>query len=1111
MKRIPFCIFTFSRKLAFNFISFMTSRIKKWLIQPLLVLFSVTLLALAIAFLVATTQQERLVKIAIDEVNNQFKGELVVEGSSISLFEHFPYVSIALHNASFFNEKGGHQKPVYRFERVFAGFSVSDLIAKKYNIRQLALQGGSINLIRTKNGTINMMDGFAPQTTAPSSAQSSSSGSAEINLEKVFLEQVHVTYSDEQSGITTGSHIEKLITSLKMDSTQLFITLESEMELDVATTDNRALFTHKKLLIDLAANYNLHQEKANILSCHLKLEEAAFTLTGTADLSDTTNLDLRILGDNKDFKLVSAFLPDDLKEKTRMFSYDGRLHFDARIRGQVGEDKIPHVLVTFGCDNAWIHNDSGKAKVDELGFKGYFTNGAKHSLETSEIHIMNLNARPGKGVFKGNFVVRDFTKPHTLVQVRSELELRFLGDFLGIHDLKQITGKIKLNMDFKELTDINLPEESLHKLKEGIQSTLAVENLSFRIPGYPHEIDSMNLHAKMEDGRITIDSGSVRIGKSDLRFKGSLSDIRAFLRHHDKPVKLQLTARSKRLILPELLSFDTALAKKINEEITGFNIGLSLETSVNELLNPAPLPRGTLEMTSLNAAFKVYPHQLKDLSATVIINDTTLRLRNLVGSIDSSDFHFSGRVNNYGLWFKDVKKGKTQIAFDFKSKHFALRDVFTREIRQYLPRGYRREILNNAWLRTKIDLRYDTTFRFAKAKIANVTGELVRHRLKLEGISGHVKYGARVLILDTLRGKIGRSDFDVTFKWFNGPDRNMKKRTNYLKFTSKFLDVDEISQYDLAPKTGPYKKRGDTLSTNETLTTNSQPVTTVAAIDSTKHKDAFNMFMIPFSDFNGEISIGKVKYNHLWLRDVRAVIRMEENQHLYVDTLRMNVAGGTLKMRGHFNGTDPQKIYFRSRIYVDQVDLEKMMLKLDHFGQDVIINKNIKGKLSGEIKSYVQVHPNFVPIMSKTKAELNVTIFNGTLVDFAPMQAMASYFKDKNLRLIRFDTLQNKLTFTNGVLDIPSMDINSSIGSIRMSGKQTLDLSMEYYLRVPMKMVTKVGFTSLFNKKQEDVDLTQVDEIEYLDKEKKMAFMNLKLVGTPDDFKVGLGRDRNKK
>jgi hypothetical protein len=504
-------------------------------------------------------------------------------------------------------------------------------------------------------------------------------------------------------------------------------------------------------------------------------------------------------------------------------------------------------------------------------------------------------------------------------------------------------------------------------------------------------------------------------------------------------------------------------------------------------------------MKNLRGRFKNYAHTVKNIGATVVITDTLLRLRDLTGMIDSSDFNFKGRVSQYHLWFDDIKKGKTQIAFDFKSSRFAFRDVFTRDIRAYLPRGYRREQLNNVWLRTKIDLNYDTLFRFAKAKLANVSADLKIHNLKLHEISGGVKYGSKILSFDTLRGKIGNSDFDISLKYyFKGIDRYNNKIANTLTFKSNFFDADEMSQYDLAPKTGIVKRD----STGKF----------VALIpDTSIHAQAFNIFMIPFSDFNAQIDIGKLKYHRLWLKEVNTKISMRQDQTITLDTLMMKVAGGAVNMRGKFNGSNPEKMYFRSRIYLDNVDLEKMLLKLDHFGQDVVVNKNVKGRLSGQIKSYVQVHPDLVPILSNTRAELNIKIYDGSLVDFAPMQAMAGYFKDKNLRLIRFDTLANKLTFTNGVLDIPEMDINSSLGYIQVSGKQSLDLSMEYYVRIPMKMVTKVGFSALFNRKPEEVDLNQVDQIEYIDKDKKIAFMNLKVTGTPKgDYEVGLGKQRKK-
>jgi hypothetical protein len=1080
----------------------MNPKVKKWLVRPLLIIIISVGALTGITFIILSTQQERLVDMAIGKLNNEFKGALVIEESEISLFQHFPYVSIALHNGRFFPDKTKKSKPICQFDRLYVGFSIKEIVQQNYHIKILTVHGGYLNLVQERNGKINFLEAERAQsdTVTSQSSSSDSSTTIKIDLHKIIMEEMKISFLDKASSRKFTARVDKLASSLKMDSALLIFGVNGEMKLDITSDTDSILFRDKRITIDVEAEYKRQESLFKIINCNFKLEDAGFNVSGFASFVDTTGVNFRIKGDRQDFNLFTAFLPTHVKENLKPFQYNGRLYFDAIIRGEVDDDELPLMEVAFGCEDAWFLNTGSNKKVDQLNFKGYYTNGHDHTLQTSEVHILSVSARPEKGIFKGNFVVRDFTDPKTLVQINSELELKFLGEFLGISNLKQIAGKIKLDMDFKELNDIKLPEESLNKLKEGIQSKLSVENLTFRIPNYPHAVRDVNLHAEMRDGRVTLDSAAMKIGESDLRLKGSISDVRAFLHNRDKTINLKLDAVSDQMILSELLSYDTALSRKWKEEVRGFNISLMLETTVRQLLNPSPLPQGKFEMKNLRASFKAYPHTFKNLGGIVMINDTLLRLRDFTGMIDSSDINFKGRVINYHLWFDDVKKGKTQIAFDLKSNRLGIKDVVGKESRKYIPRGYRREILTNVWLRAKIDLKYDTIFRFAKAHISNITADLKKHHLKLKEISGGVKYGSKILSFDTIRGKVGNSDFDISLKYyFKGIDRNNNKVANSLTFSSKFLDADEISRYDLAPKTG--RSRRDTTAT----------AIAKAKADSSQHAQAFNIFIIPFSDFNAQIDIGKLKYNRLWLKDVTAKVSMRADQTISIDTLMMKVAGGAVTMRGKFNGSDHAKIYFRSRINFDQVDLEKMLLKLDHFGQDVVVNKNIKGRLSGQIKSYVRVHPNLVPIVDNSKAEMTLKIYNGSLVDFAPMQAMASYFKDKNLRLIRFDTLENKFTYANGVLDIPAMDINSSLGYIRLSGKQSLDMNMEYYVRVPMKMVTKVGFSSLFHRKQEEVDLQQVDEIDYIDKDKKIAFMNLKITGTPGDFKVGLGKDKGKK
>lgn len=1056
------------------------------------------LLTVVISLVVATgativflmVEQERLVKLAVVELNKQFKGELTVASSSLSLFRHFPSVGVVLHEPKLFPDKTKTEKSIFDFEKVYVSVSLPDLIAGKYNVRQLSFHGGRLDLVHGDDGKLNLLE--AVRIASDTAVAPKSETPFGIDLQKISLKELTISYLDITNGRRITSRINDVTSSLHMDSLRMTTTLKGGMVLDIMSSGDTTFFRHKKVNLDITADYVLNKKLLEIKAASFKLQDASFAVTGIANLAYTPEVNLKIKGQEPDLHLLTAFLPGDIKQQLKPFRYEGEIYFEGVLQGEISQEEVPFVEVSFGCKDAWFLNERADKKVDQLAFTGYYTNGYARTLKSSELHIMNMNARPGKGIFKGNFVMRDFTDPHMLMQLQSELELGFLGHFFGIPDLQQFTGTIRLEMDFKEIMDIKLPEQSLSKLKEGIQSKLSVEDLSFHISGYPNGIRNMNLRAEMKDGKVTLDSASLQIGGSDLRFNGSLSDIQGFLHDPKKTIHLTLDASSDNLVLKELLSYDTAISNHWDDEIHKFHIGLNLETSVEKLLHPSPLPGGKFEIRNLRASFKKYPHVIKDLGAEVSITDTSLQVHNLNGMIDSSDFQFTGRVDNYHLWFNKVKSGRTQISADFKSKRFALDDIFMKGHRKFIPRGYRHEELNDVWMNVKVNLKYDTIFRFAKADITNITGVLKNHKVQVKDVKGKVKYGTNVIALDTLKGIAGKSDFEVSMRLFTGTDMKMKKKMNFVHFYSDVLDLDEIANYDFSVPPAK-KKPGQT-----------EQISAPLAKADTAHAKAFNIFTLPFCEFTVWVDVNKVKYNKLWIQDFTGRLRLTEDHFLYVDTVGMKIAGGTLAMKGELNGSDTSRLFFTSVIKADQLDLEKVMVKLDHFGHDVAVNKNVKGRLSGVINSRMQVHPNLVPIVGNSTAHLAINIYDGSLVDFSPLLAMATYFKDKNMRLVRFDTLKNEFSFENGQLNIPTMNINSSLGAIEISGKQSIDLRMEYYVRIPMKMVTKAAFSSLFDKKPDAVDSTQVDQIQYLDK--RGHFVNLKVTGTPSDFKVTLGK-----
>ena len=1080
----------------------MASKTLKKLLRFILIPVVVLLLLVGIAAGILYSQQQRLVELAVKELNKQLPGQLAVGGSEISLFQNYPYISIALNNVQFYPNKQPGARPIYEAERLYVGFSLPDVLRQKYRVKALALKSGHLDLVQEDDGQLNIIE--ASRMTGDTTAGTpKTSAGLDLDIKKLVLKNMTISYLDNRKGQHLVTHIDRIQASFRDDDHRVDANLTGTMLVDYTGPGDSTLFRRKHVETDIRLSYEKATKMLSLPEGQLKLEQAVFNISGTADLLHDNMLNFTFSGDKPDFRQLFAFAPESLAKELQHFRYDGHLSFEGKIKGNVGGGRQPLIELFFNCSSAWLHNTEAKKNLDSLAFKGYYTNGPGHCLQTSELRLLDMNARPGKGLFRGNFVMRDFTDPKIMMQVNSDLELEFIGAFLGIRDLERITGHINLKMNFKELVDFSAPEKEISELTQGVQSELKVTDLTFRIPHYPYMVEHLNLHADMKNGFVKLDTLSFSIGHSDFHLDGSLSDLPALFHQQEKPVVLTLHAQSSKMILKELLASDTAMNSEVKsaskEEIHDFDIALSLETSVAELQHPNPLPKGNFKIQNFDAAFKNYPHSLHDFAGQLVIDDTSLRLKGLTGQIDSSDIRFSGRVTDYALWFEKVKRGRTQIAFDLKSQRLAIRDLLGNTGQSYIPKDYQQEVATGVWLRSKIDLRYDSCFQFARIKIGNISGALQQHPIRLDSISGNIKFGIDDFVkIDTLKGRIGNSDFNCSMRLYAGRDTVRRKKENFLQFTSNLLDADQLSNYAATAEAAEQEEM-TVLQQDSASNPSMQPATTI-------HSDAFNIFRIPFIDFNASVSIGRLRYHHLGIRNLLTNIRMQANQQLYLDTLSMDIAGGTIGAHAHFNGSDPKKIYLRSRIRVKDVNIEKLMLKADYYGQDYVINKNIKGTLSGQIRSYVQVHPDLTPLIDQSEAQMDVEIHNGVLLNFAPMQAMSSYFSDKNLSMVRFDTLRDVLTFKNGALTIPGMNINSSLGFMEISGTQSMDMHMEYFLRIPLKLVTQAGFHKLFGKKQEEVDPNQVDAIEYRNKDKRVHFINLEIRGLPDAYKVSLGK-----
>jgi hypothetical protein len=129
------------------------------------------------------------------------------------------------------------------------------------------------------------------------------------------------------------------------------------------------------------------------------------------------------------------------------------------------------------------------------------------------------------------------------------------------------------------------------------------------------------------------------------------------------------------------------------------------------------------------------------------------------------------------------------------------------------------------------------------------------------------------------------------------------------------------------------------------------------------------------------------------------------------------------------------------------------------------------------------------------------TVCDGLGIARTRMNALIEEYQYNNK--VIFDTLQNHVDMTNGEMTIPEMVINSNLGFLKVSGKQDMNMNMEYYISVPWKMITKAGGRKLFGGKEKDQN-----EIGEYDPDKKYRYVNLIIKGDAENYSVSLGKKK---
>ncbi|MGL5890188.1 MAG: AsmA-like C-terminal region-containing protein [Bacteroidia bacterium] len=1051
---------------------FYTSR-KFWK-RLLLAVFAVPLLLFGIVLGIVYWKQEAITQHLLETLNSDMNGRVTIEKSHVAPFANFPYISVDLEQVQLFASKNSGEKPVCQMRDVYVGFDLWSVLGSGFEVKSIKLSGGHINLIQHKDGTFNISQLFASRqkTTADTASQSTA-----MKLKSITLDAVHITKYNEENGVLLSNRIDEAKAQVELNNDFFDVDLETAMVFTLVLQGDTSFLHDKHLALNTGLHINHTTGKITLDRSEVKIEKAAFTMEGAIDVRKDMLLDLKFSGNKPNFELLLAFAPPELTPFFEQYDNRGQIYFDCTIKGPSINGLQPAINATFGCSKAYFDNTETKKKLDQMQFKGSFTNGEARNASTMKFTLQDFFAKPDAGKFTGNLTVTNFIAPDIDLKLNSDFDLEFLARFLNIKSLSDLKGRVVLGMNFHDLIDPNFPERSLERLNESYETTLEVTNLSFLSSKLPVPLNDLDLKAHLEGHTAQIDYCRLVMGNSDLSINGSVSDLPAILHHTSREVESKLALKSNTLDLKQLTARDSSKGKPVDEVIKNLSMNLHFVSSARAITESPNLPAGEFYIDNLFADLQHFPHTLHDFHADVLIDSADFNVIDFSGMVDESDFHFDGKLTHYDKWFEEHPKGDTKIEFDLTSKLLQLSDMFTYRGKSYIPEDWSKEEIKDFRLHGVSLMHFENGWKFIDLQLDRLQGAFSVHPIKLNRASGRFHWEKDQLTIENFSGQMGKTDWLVSADYFLGKEIGQRSKRDKIHLQSSNLDFDELFSYK-QQKTDSFK--GST------------------------HDSVFNIYTLPFPDLEADLRIGHLKYHKYNLNGFSAKLHTTPNHVLEIDTLHTGIAGGQLSLSGRFDGSNPNHIMLYPVMSLQQVNMDQLLFKFDNFGQNYILSENLHGKANCRITGFVRMHADLVPMLEESDLKINAEVMNGSLNNYAPLQALSNYFGDKNLNAVRFDTLRNEFTLKNGLLKIPLMTINSTLGFLLLEGEQQLtgQEQMQFHFRIPFQLVTGVARNKLFGRKSNTPDTQGDDEIQYMDEDKNTRFIHLSLSGTSDNFTV---------
>ena len=604
----------------------------------------ITLLALiALAFLIPVLFKKQITELVKKEINKSLIAKVDFKEVSLSLFRHFPKVSISLHELSVVGTNEFAKDTLIAARQFDASVNlISAIKGEDIKVYGVFLESPRIHALVNKDGKANW-DIARPDDDTTGSPDTSPS-EFKMNLKEYEIKNGYLLYKDETAAITT--EIANFDHEGSGDFTAEVFTLKTK------TTANNAGFIYTSIpyLNNAKAEINTDIQIDNANSKYtfkteeIKLNDLKLNAEGFFQLvnDSTYNMDIKFRTPSNQFKDILSLIPGVYKKDFDKIKTSGQAAFNGFVKGTYSPQQLPAYDVNLEIKDGFFQYPDLPSPVKNIQLALHAAN-PDGKPDNAVIDISKGHADMAGEAFDFRVL---FKNPETIkfidAAIKGKLDLANLSKFVKLEQGTKLAGLVWADAFVRgNMSDLQQQEGSFNA-----GGFLDIKNLLYSTPAFPQPIRNGSMKIQLENNGGIADNTLINISSGHIEVGQDPVDFTLQLRKPMSTADFSGTAEG-RFTLDNLKQF------------VQLEQGTSISGIVNADLgftgNKTAIDKGEYDKVLINgnAAFNNLKYISKDYPTGIVVSNTNLELldkmvlcKSFAGSYLNTDFTGNGVLNN---------------------------------------------------------------------------------------------------------------------------------------------------------------------------------------------------------------------------------------------------------------------------------------------------------------------------------------------------------------------------------------------------------------------------------------------------------------------------------